>query len=99
MSYAESQNVGRPKLRRNFNALKPALVYYDTGAQIFEYLRYEKLMYFVGLPEPAHTRYVTHFWGVARHALNPRDEIGAADFSKVDDLVRHRLEKVYHETF
>lgn len=70
---------GPVELRRSCHALKPGVIYYDTGARIFEYLRYEKLMFFVGLPEPVHPRFVTHFWGITRNALNPTDTHGEAD--------------------
>jgi len=88
---------GFTRLRRDQHGLRPASVYYDTGAQMFQFLRYEKQLFFAGLPETVHRRYVTHFWGVTRHVLNPQDNIGAADFTKVDDIVRHRLESVYNE--
>jgi hypothetical protein len=90
---------GPIQLRRHHHGVRPASVYYDTGAQVFQFLRYEKQLFFASLPEPVHRRYVTHFWGVTRHLLNPEDSVGAANFPKVEDLVRHRLESAYHEVF
>jgi hypothetical protein len=88
---------GPAKLRRHFHGLKPATVCYDTGAQIFEYLRYEMLMYFVGLPEPVHSRFVTHYMGVTRNVLDPGDKHGCGGLAKINDEVRHRLFEVYGE--
>jgi hypothetical protein len=89
---------GPEKLRRNFYCARPAVVFYDTGAQMFEHLRYERCLYFVGLPEPIHPRYVTHFCGVTRHALNPQDMHGG-DFAGLETYIRERLEASYHESF
>jgi hypothetical protein len=88
---------GPAPLRRNFNHSRPSLVWYDTGAQVFEYLRYEKQLYFAGLPELAHKRFVTHFFGVTRNVLNPADTHGAGNFSRVERAVRERLRTGYGE--
>jgi hypothetical protein len=88
---------GPAKLRCSFHGLKPSVVYYDTGAQIFEYLRYEKHLFFAGLPEPVHTRFVTHFFGITRNTLNPTDTHGGGGLAKISNHVRHRLLDVYGE--
>jgi hypothetical protein len=88
---------GPAKLRKHFHGLKPAVVYYDTGAQIFEYLRYERLLFFVSLPEPVHPRFVTHFFGTTRNTLNPQDTHGGGGLTKIKDFVRARLLEVYGE--
>jgi len=80
-----------------FYGSKPEVVYYDTGAQIFEYLRYGKCMYFASLPEPAHPRFVTHFFGITRNVRNPQDTHGGGGLSKIRDIVRKRLMEVYGE--
>jgi len=84
-------------LRRSFYGLKPSVVCYDTGAQIFEYLMYEKFMYFAGLPEPVHSSFVTHFFGITRNTLNPADTHGGGGLAKISNHVRHRLLEVYGE--
>lgn len=88
---------GPIELRRSCHALKPAAIFYDTGARIFEYLRYERLMFFVGLPEPFHQRFVTHFFGTTRNALKPSDTHGGGGLAKISDRVRRRLLEVYGE--
>jgi len=88
---------GPAKLRNHFYGLKPAVVYYDTGAQIFEYLRYEKNLYFASLPEPFHPRFVTHFFGITRNVRNLQDTHGGGGLSKIRDLVLKRLMEVYGE--
>ncbi|MDZ4872656.1 MAG: hypothetical protein CLLPBCKN_002052 [Chroococcidiopsis cubana SAG 39.79] len=88
---------GPIELRRSCHALKPAAIFYDTGAKIFEYLRYERLMFFVGLPEPVHHRFVTHFFGITRNTLKPSDTHGGGGLAKISDRVRYRLLEVYGE--
>jgi hypothetical protein len=88
---------GPTKLRKHFHGLKPSQVFYDTGAQIYEYLRYQKMMYFFGLPEPAHPRFVTHFFGITRNTLNPDDVHGGGGLQAIKDAVKERLTKAYDE--
>lgn len=88
---------GPATLRNHFYGLRPAVVYYDTGAQIYEYLRYEKNLYFASLPEPTHPRFVTHFFGTTRNVRKPQDTHGGGGLSKIRDIVRKRLREVYGE--
>ena len=86
---------GPQSLRRTFYGAKPSLVYFDTGAHIYDYLRYIRKSYFVGLPEPIHPKYVTHFFGVTRHVLNPHDTTGGGGLEKIEKTVKQRLLEVY----
>jgi glycosyltransferase involved in cell wall biosynthesis len=90
---------GPAALRTNYGGSRPSVVCYDTGAQIFEYLRYERCLFFVSLPEPVHRRFVTHFFGVTRNVLNPNDTHGGGGLTKIDEYVREQLQSVYGEEF
>ncbi len=59
--------------KRPFYGLKPSVVCCDTGAEIYQYLKYERQYLFVGLPEQFHSRYVTHFFGVTRAAIEKEE--------------------------
>jgi hypothetical protein len=56
-------------LRVAYNGWRPELVYYDTGAEVYEHLKFKKEHLFVGLPAHFAPRYVTHFSGVSRHVV------------------------------
>jgi hypothetical protein len=54
-------------------------------------------MFFVGLPEPVHHRFVTHFFGITRNTLKPSDTHGGGGLAKISARVRYRLLEVYGE--
>jgi glycosyltransferase involved in cell wall biosynthesis len=60
-----------------YNA-KPSYVFCDTGADIFQHLRYEKNYLFVGLPVAVHKKYISHFHGVTRKMLDSQDQNSTA---------------------
>lgn len=68
-------------LRARYNGLHPELVFYDTGAAIYEELHFRKEQLFVGMPAHFAPRYATHFSGVSRHVVQgggtPVDAIAA----------------------
>jgi hypothetical protein len=78
---------------RTFGQHKPPKICYDTGAQIYEYLRYEKFMSFVGLPKNVYPRFVTHFHGATRKVLNPSDKHGEGDLQDISNQVRTELKE------
>jgi hypothetical protein len=88
---------GPKALRKFVQGAQPRRVYYDTGARIFEFLRYERQQFFVGLPEPTHDRFVKHFFGVTRRVVNAEDHHGGEPLPDVDHLVRQRLREAYGE--
>jgi hypothetical protein len=80
--------------RHEFHGLKPSFITYDTGAELYQYLRYEQGYDYVGFPWRLNQRYVTHFHGVTRLLLNKRDNNGA----KIDDIttqIERRLRELY----
>lgn len=85
------KSLQTPKvLRRSYYGHTPAVVYCDTGAEMLQHLKYKRELAFISLPERFHKRYVTHFGGLTRVAL---DQLGMAELKKtsLDDEVRRRL--------
>ncbi|HEX9100597.1 MAG TPA: hypothetical protein VF997_00265 [Polyangia bacterium] len=68
-------------LRTAYNGWRPELVYYDTGAEVYEHLKFQRERYYVGIPAHFAPRYVTHFSGVSRNVVQgggtPLDVIAA----------------------
>ena len=58
-------------LKKTYHDRKPFLVLYDTGADIYQYLRYQKSYFFVGIDvnTEVETDYVHHYSGITRKLL------------------------------
>jgi glycosyltransferase involved in cell wall biosynthesis len=78
-------------LRRNYNGHRPELVFYDTGAAIYEHLRFGQERVFAGLPAVFAPRYATHFSGVSRHVVQG----GGTPVEVIAATVIERLRSVY----
>jgi hypothetical protein len=83
--------------RKRYFTLYPSKIFYDTGAKIYEYLRYNKFNFFVNLPQPCHSEYVTHYWGVTRNTIDPEDKLTGQFVQNLDIIVSERLKKEYNE--
>jgi hypothetical protein len=59
--------------RNTYNGRKPPFVYCDTGADVYQYLRYQRGHNFVGFPAALHERYAFHFHGATRRTLDASD--------------------------
>lgn len=80
--------------KQTFYGIKPCYVFCDTGAVVYQYLKYQKGLYFAGFPAEVQDGYVTHFHGVTRGILNASDPI----CTHMDDIlqqVHDRLKKEY----
>lgn len=86
--------VPRP-LRRSYYGHRPAVVMCDTGADIFQYLRYQRELVFAGLPEAYHPRYVTHLFGTTRNALGVASVHGGDRHHANMETARTRLKDLY----
>ena len=82
------------RFRTSYYGLKPAYVFCDTGAAVYQFLKYREGLSFAGLPAEQHGRYVTHFHGVTRSLLDP-DDTNSTSLAEIDKQVRERLEQVY----
>ncbi|GAB6393511.1 MAG: hypothetical protein MdMp014T_2884 [Treponematales bacterium] len=81
--------------RRKYNDyFKPSMVYYDTGAEIYMYLKYKRGYDFIGLPMKYCGRYFNHYHGITRKLLNPRDA-NSADYQTVEEMMIERLRTEY----
>ena len=78
-------------LRVAYNGWRPELVYYDTGAEVYEHLKFKKEHLFVGLPSHFAPRYVTHFSGVSRHVVQG----GGTSPKSIAGVVAERLKSGY----
>ncbi len=78
-------------LRVAYNGLRPELVYYDTGAEVYEHLKFRREHLFVGLPAHFAPRYVTHFSGVSRHVVQG----GGTPLDRIAGVVSERLRAGY----
>ena len=78
-------------LRVAYNGWRPELVYYDTGAEVYEHLKFRKEHLFVGLPAHFAPRYVTHFSGVSRHVVQG----GGTAPDAIAGVVAERLKSGY----
>lgn len=86
--------------RKRYYLSYPRMVYFDTGAMLYHYLRYDQMGFFVNLPEPCHGQYITHFWGATRNTINAADMHtgGHVRNKDISDVVAQRLLSIYGET-
>jgi hypothetical protein len=80
-------------LRGSYYGQKPSYVFSDTGAEVFQYLKYERGWRYAGIPAELHRRFVKHFHGTTRRALDPNDLNSLQEGSGGE--VEERLLRVY----
>lgn len=80
--------------RQTYYHAKPSYVYGDTGADIYQYLRYDRDYLFVGLPAGVHGKYISHFHGITRKVLEP-NQTNAASLDAVVKGLFTRLRTIY----
>ncbi len=73
---------------------RPVYIYRDTGAEVYEYLKYARGYHFVGLPADLHEPYVKHYHGITRRMINP-DVEPATTMKDVSGEIETRLQTVY----
>ena len=81
-------------LRQTYYGHRPSLIYCDTGALMLQHLKYQRELSFVGLPDRYHRRYVTHFGGITRIALE-QFSIDEPRKTTLNDQVSRRLKDGY----
>jgi hypothetical protein len=84
--------------KTSFHGLKPCYVYCDTGADVFQYLKYRRDLYYAGFPAHLAGKYATHLHGITRVALNP-GQTNTVRPEEVIAPVRQRLNQEYGMTF
>jgi hypothetical protein len=78
-----------------YDFYRPSMIYYDTGAEVYMYLKYKRLYDFIGLPVKYHGRYFNHYHGITRKVLNP-DDSNSTDLQTVERFIQDRLLNVYN---
>lgn len=78
-------------LRGTYYGQRPNYVYYDTGASIYQYCKYEREWLFAGDDFRLHSDEVAHYHGVTRSAMYGSSN--ATALMSVAHLVRQRLEE------
>lgn len=82
-------------LRRAYHAdFRPGAVYYDTGAMIYQHLKFVQHLSFAGLPLAAQGRYVSHFFGTTRNVIAP-GSLNGADVPDIQAEVLRSLRMKY----
>lgn len=84
--------------RKTVHGQRPETVFYDTGAKILDHLRYERMLYFAGLPLSLHEQYVKHFYGTTRSVLQADDTEHGGGIEAIEPYVRERLLTEYGYT-
>ena len=82
------------RFKESYNGLKPCYVFCDTGASVYQFLKYRQGLYFAGFPAELHERFVTHFHGVTRSLLDAEDA-NSTNLRDISEQVRARLLQVY----
>jgi len=80
--------------KESHHGLKPWLVWYDTGARLYQHLKYVEGYEFAGFPSTLHEKYVRHFSGVTNNRLNPGRSLGTS-MDEINAIVRSRLKDEY----
>ena len=80
--------------KESFYGHKPSLVFCDTGADLYQFLKYKRGYEFVGYPKRFIGRYANHFDGITRRLLDPND-YNATALSSVSLQIQQRLLQIY----
>jgi hypothetical protein len=81
--------------RRKYNDyFKPSMIYYDTGAEVYMYLKYKCCYNFIGIPTKYHEKYFKHYHGITRKILNTKDA-NSTDYKTVISELLDRLINIY----
>ena len=81
--------------RRTYFGQKPSWINFDTGAEIYHYLKYQRGYHFRAYPIEATSRCVSHYGGLTRRLLDPSHLHGGTPLSEVESLIRGRLKQAY----
>jgi len=86
------------RFRKEFNGVRPSLLFYDTGAAIYQYLKNKMHYRFAGISWEVNWKSIIHFHGVTRIRLNAIARNGTS-LESVSSYIRDRLKKVYDFDF
>ncbi len=80
--------------RKEFHGVKPSLLYYDTGALMYQHLRDSCDYRFAGLSWEINWKHIIHFHGVTRLQLNSLGRNGVK-LNSISDYIKQRLIEKY----
>ncbi|MDR2601885.1 MAG: hypothetical protein LBC53_05480 [Spirochaetaceae bacterium] len=95
------QNHDIPALRLfrriYFDYYKPSMIYYDTGAEVYMYLKYALNYDYIGLPVRYVSAYLAHYHGITRKILNNKDR-NSTSYNDIIEKVKESLKVKYNWT-
>ncbi len=86
------------RFRKEFNGIRPSLLFYDTGAVIYQYLKDVMHYRFAAISWEINWKSIIHFHGVTRIRLNAIARNGTS-LESISGYIRDRLKKVYDFDF
>jgi len=86
-----------PLRSRYYFVLRPSLVMYDTGADVYEHLRYTRGLLYAGLPIELAGDEVHHYSGVSRYALVGEMLDDTSPDAIHDEVVAHLRDRYGYE--
>ena len=84
--------------RKEIHGIKPAMIYYDTGALMYQYLKNSTPYKFSAIPWEINWEYILHFHGVTRLQLNALGRDGTR-LRGISDYIKNRLKDEYFISF
>ena len=87
--------------QQDYAGNKPLFSAFDTGADIYQYLKYNKFYFYFGFDANSWIQndYVCHYSGVTRNSLDPNDNNGATEEKVIENTIKQRLSKIYNYHF
>jgi len=80
--------------RRRYHGLQPSMACYDTGAEVYQHLRFQKEMLFAGIPMELIDDEVHHYSGVTRYSLHGSSALDTKEEDVAEEVIE-RLESRY----
>jgi len=88
-------------LKKDYYGIKPAFTMFDTGAKIYQYLRYTRNDFFVGpnVDSGVEADFVVHYNGMTRKQMYPDDSHNSVSVESMSDKIIERLKQKYNFDF
>lgn len=87
--------------QQDYAGNKPFFSAFDTGADIYQYLKYNKFYFFFGFDANSwiQNEYVCHYSGVTRNLLDPTDHNSTIEEKTIEITIKKRLFELYNYQF
>jgi len=85
-------------LKRDYHGKKPAFTMFDTGAEIYQYLRYKKNILFIGpnVDSGVEADFVFHYNGMTRKQMYPDDTHNSISVESISENIILHLKQKYN---